>query len=153
MKEYLISVIIVSALISLSLAVSYKEDSGNGALKSALAVLMLYVTVIPLFTALREFDISNIKFDAEKYDFNNQNAVTEISEEGFIRGVRLFISDEFSLDYDEISVEVTEFDPLQLKAKKIIITLRGKAAHADYRAIREKLKKNGFENSEVKIES
>ncbi len=153
MTGYFISLISVSALISLAIALSYKPEGDGGALRGAFAVILLYVTLIPLFSAFSDFDIEKIKFEQEKYNFEDKNYIDETAEDAFARGIRIYISEEFSLEDEDINVELFAFDAQKMKAEKIVVTLSGPAAHADFRAIREKLRRGGFENCEVKIEN
>ncbi len=152
MTEYFTALISVSALISIAAALSYKDMGESRALRAAFAVILLYVTVMPLLGALSNFDADDFKFGTEDYDFGGENAAGELTREAFERGVRLYICQEFSLDGDDVSVTVSGFDPIAVRAEKISVRLSGRAAFADFRAIKARLSKNGFDNCEVLIE-
>ena len=153
MREYLISVVTVSALISVALTVLYKNERELGvAAKGAFAVILLYVTVLPLLGAFSDFDVSKIKFSSGDFDFSSESALTSSSSAAFEEGVKLFLCEEFSLDTDEIDVSCVGFSQENMKAEKIVVTLKGKSKYADIRAIKEKTEKNGLGECEVKIE-
>ncbi len=153
MKEYLVTLIVVGSLISLALCLMYKEDKeGLGAVKTAFSILLLYVTVVPLIGMIRNFDAEKPELQIESIDFDTDSALEEVSENAYIGGVRSFVSEEFSLNIDDISVTAEGFDVMNMRAERLTVILSGDAALADYRAIRERLLKNGFEGCEVKIE-
>ncbi len=151
MNEYLISLISVSALISLSSAVLYREEKEGRAVKCAFAVLLLYILIMPLLGALKSFDPEVLKFDTGAHYPAEESGIEASAEEGFVQGIRLFLADEFSLEQNDIEVKVTGFDFSTVKAEKITIILKGSAAYADFRAVREKIEKNGFGSCEVEI--
>ena len=153
MREYLISVVTVSALISAALTVLYKnERESSGAAKGAFAVMLLYVTVLPLIGAISELDVSKIKFSSGDFDFSSESALASSSSAAFEDGVKLFLCEEFSLDKNEVDVSCEGFSQENMQAEKIVVTLRGKSKYADVWAIKEKTEKNGLGRCEVKIE-
>ncbi len=153
MREYAVTLVVTSALVSLALAITYREEErSSGAVRSALAVLLLYVTLCPLFGAVRNFDIEDDIFEVEEYDFEDRFSLSGVTEEAFCKGIRLFLADKMSLSAEEITVSAEGFDATAMRARKIKVTLFGKAALADYRAVRETVEKNGFGECEVKSE-
>lgn len=154
MNTYAASVIVTAALTSLALALSYKEGSeSNTAVRAAMTVMLLYVTVIPLFGVIKNFDADELFSLPTASESEYTSAIGEVAEDAFCSGIVLFVADEFSLEKDDISVMVTGFNKDEMTAEKISVTLRGRAAaSADFRAVREKIEKNGLGKCEVKIE-
>lgn len=153
MKEYAVSLIAVAALISLSLAAFYKDGKWGATVRCAFAVLLLYATVCPLLSGeAGGFDIRDLKFDAGEYDFSDVSAVDGTSEVAFCNGIRLFLVQEFSLNADDVAVSAEGFDKAEMRAEKVTVRLSGGAVYCDFRAIREKIEKNGMGSCEVKIE-
>ena len=151
MREYMSALVLVSAVISVALAVTYKE-SEKGGVKCALAVILLYVTIVPIINAARDFDVGELEFCAEDFDFDDNFELSDFTAEAFAHGVRLYVADQFGLDKEEVQVLASGFDEQTSRAEKITVTLGGKAALADARAIREMVEKNGLGACEVKIE-
>lgn len=153
MKEYAVTLAVTSALVSLALALTYRdEEKSGGAVRSALMLILLYATLCPLLGAVRNFDIDSDILKEEKYNFEDRFSLSDATEEAFCRGIRLFLADKMSINYDEITVKAKDFDASLMRARKIEVTLVGKAALADYRALREAVEKNGFGECEVKSE-
>ena len=147
MSEYLVSLTVMGALVSLSLALSYKDDA---ALKGALMILLLYIFTVPLINAVKDFDINSPVLDLE-YAEEYEGQLESVTRAAYENGIRMYIADKFSLDAADISVKAEGYDVSAVKAERISVVLSGEARMADYRAIEEGLKKNGFDNCEVKI--
>ena len=72
-------------------------------------------------------------------------------KKSFENGIARLAADELSCDVGLIRVNASGFNLESVRAEKITVYLYGKAALGDYRALKETLKKNGFENCEVVI--
>lgn len=148
MSVYFISVITVSAITSLAMAISYKND---GALRCALTVFLLYVSAVPLINAVRDFDPSEMKFGSvaqTEYEYR----IDEMTKEAFENGIRLLVSDTFELDAADVAVRTDGYDCTAMRAGKVTVTLSGTARFADRGAIKRCVEKNGLGTCEVKIE-
>lgn len=148
MSVYFVSVITVSAISSLAMAISYKSD---GAVKCALTVFLLYVSAVPLINAVRDFDPSELDFGAitqTQYEYE----INEMTKEAFENGIRLLVSDTFDLDSADVVVRVDGYDYTTVSAGKVTVTLKGTARFADRGAIKRCVEKNGLGVCEVKIE-
>ena len=146
MSEYLVSLTVMGALISLSLALAYRDD---GALKVALTVLLLYVFTVPLIGAVRDLDLNIPTLDYGYSEYEGQ--LEDVSCAAYENGIRAYIADKYNLDLADISVKADGYDVATVTAKRVSVILSGGARLADYRAIEEGLKKNGFDSCEVKI--
>ena len=151
MSEYILTLITVSAVISVALALTYKESEKSG-LRCAFAVILLYVTLVPIINGARNFDVGELEIYADELDFEENFELSDFTGAAFARGVALFVAEEFELDAKEVRAEASGFDPEAARAEKITLTLVGRAALADTRAIRETVEKNGLGACEVKIE-
>ena len=147
MSEYLISLTVMGAVVSLSFALSYKEDA---ALKGALMILLLYSFAVPLIGAVRDFDIDAVRLESEP-SYEYESKLESVSKAAYENGIRVYIADKFDLDLADISVSAEGYALEAVKAERVNVILSGAARLADYRAIESGLKKNGFDNCEVKI--
>lgn len=148
MSAYLGSLIGVSIAVSVALALSYR---GGTAEKTAYAIILLYAAVMPVGDLIKNVDLGGLSFDAPSFS-QLQSGVSETAEEAFEKGIRAYLADEFSLNMDEVDVLAEDFSADQMRARRVTVTLTGKSVSADYRAIREKVEKNGFGECEVRIE-
>lgn len=153
MKEYAVSLIAVTALISFSLVAFYNDGKNERTVRCALAAILLYAVLLPLLNgAVPDLGKFELKFNTGAYDFSDADATQEMTEAAFQNGIRLFLADEFSLNAEDISVYTDGFDMAEMKAQRITVRLSGGAIYADRYAIREKIEKNGLGSCEVKIE-
>ena len=147
MSTYLASLIGVCLTVSLALAVSYKED---GALRLAFGIILLYAAAVPLVGAIDSIDLSDISFEASS-DIDTEDAMDQRCAEAFERGIVLFIAEEFGLNGEDICVRAHGFVATDMRAELIEVILCGEARLADFRAIRDKIEKNGFGECDVRV--
>ena len=123
-------------------------------MKSAMALIMLCVTISPATALIGELLNSDLyeQICSSEAITVDQTEFSENAERAYCRGIERFVSSEFSLSEDNVSVVVFGFDSINMKAQKIKVILSGSAAFTDYREVADRLYKNGFNNCEVEID-
>ena len=150
MKEYLISVVLITALVALaSHFLSGTDAAGYGRL--SLGIVLLWAVLSPLASLLSALpSLPNLPeppagdTDAPLYE--------QYAEEGFCEGIALAVEERFGISAEHISVRVEGFDITKMRAERVRILLRGKAAFADSRAIAAFVEGEGLGECEVEIE-
>ncbi len=150
MSGYLTGVIITAALISLALAAAYKETADK-AVRTALMIFLVYVTVMPLVGAAKDFDLGDFKTEISETE--DESGMKRESERAFANGIALFLAEEFSLNTKDIRVTLSGFDYRTMRAEGITVNLSGEAVFSDFKAIKERIEKNGLGECDVKIEN
>lgn len=150
MNGYLSSVFIVSMISGLFGYLSF------GKLRSAervvMGVILLYVIIAPLSDLVSDFDPNDIFSSINSSDVQYDEELSMVAEEAFAEGIKLALAEEFSISRDDIRVKVFGFDLEGMSGEKIKVSLSGKAALADYRAIESFLNKQNIGECEVEIE-
>ncbi len=150
MKAYLISVVLITAMVALaSHLLSGTEGARYGRL--SLGIVLLWAVLSPLVSLLSEPpelpplpDLPMEDTDAPLYSV--------YAEEGFCEGIAAAVSERFSVPAEGVSVRTEGFDAMKMKAERIRILLRGKAAFADAAAIAAYVEGEGLGKCEVEIE-
>ena len=150
MKAYLLSVFAICLVASLLGFLSHGRFRSIE--KITIGVIMLYVILSPLPSAIRSFDPNDFFSFELPGDVEYEGDAYAVAEEAFGRGVALAVAEEFSLDVSDIRVKTDGFDFEKMYAERIKVTLSGKAAGADHRAIESFLNKQEFGRCEVEIE-
>lgn len=153
MKEYLVSIVVVSFVASFASYIAYPSSMEKSA-KCAIMAVVIFVTLSPVVSLVGSIaDFKAEDFNTEDFlpgeDFEGE--YIKVAEEAFSIGIKRLISDKFGIAESEAAVVVMGFDFENMKAKKINIILSGKAAFADYRSIEECVEKNGLGECEVNI--
>ncbi len=150
MKEYLISVVLITALVALvSHFLSGTDAAGYG--KLALGIVLLWAVLSPLVSFLSALpalpslpELPEKDTDAPLYEV--------YAEEGFCMGITRAVAEKFSLSEALISVRTEGFRVSDMQAEKICVLLRGKAVFADRAAIAAFVEGEGLGECEVEIE-
>ena len=151
MKAYLISVVLICALVSLA---SHFLGSTEGARygRLGLSVVLLWAMVSPLSGLLRalpqipDFALPPMEEGEEPPLYAAR------AEEAFCEGIRAAVSEKFSLPEEKISVRTEGFDVKKMRAERICILLKGSAVLADGYAIAAFVEAEGLGDCEVEIE-
>ncbi len=153
MREYLVFVVAVSVLSALGGLVLYIDQNERIA-RAAMGVVLLCAVSIPpvkAVLAIKDADIGAI-FE-QLPDPGVDSALGEVAGESFADGVQRLVYEEFSLSADEVKAHVFGLDTSTMRADRIVIVLRGRAALSDLRGIETLVEESGLGNCEVKIEA
>ena len=159
MREYLVSVTVVSALLGLINYLSYPGASEK-ATRFAVSVLLIYTTVLPILTFVSSMSatdampdlIDRIKEEAEKKPSGEREEYLEVSEEAIKKGISKVLFTEYGIAEENVQIYLEEFDFESMRSKKIKLTLSGGGALSDYRRIEEYINSFGIGKCEVNIE-
>lgn len=151
MAEYIISVVVASAILGLGAYASYPHFSDKAS-RLAASVLLLYVAVNPLGKILSDigggdFNISAIVDSTPKVEESGE--YIEVAEAAFKEGISKLLFTKYEIDYEDAEVKTVGFDFDGMRCEKIKITLYGKALLADFRAIEEYITESGLGECEV----
>lgn len=143
MGEYLLSIItlaIVFDILELFSAERYK-----GLTRAAMSLILVMAILSPLPSLIDRI--------GGELDFTEtEGSGEDIRLSAFGEGIREYISSEFDLDAEEVLVEIVGFDSEEMRCEKILITLSGRAALADYKRVERLIDGLGLGDAEVKIE-
>ena len=144
LSSFVISVAAIAAVSFLSY-----RGACEKAVRAALSVLLLAAILLPVYGKIRDFA-------GESFDFRTPQVTDgtylEVGEASFCRGVLLEISSRFSLREDDLIVRAEDFCFEKMRAGKITVTLKNRAAFADATAIRSFVESSGLGNCEVDLE-
>ena len=149
MEEYLISIFAVSAVTAILGLITYK--GGDGVIKFAFAVLVLYTALAPISKAVDGFDKLQGGFIIPMPELG-EGEYESVAREAFCNGVKEYICSELSLDTGDVAVSASGFDFEKMRAELIKVTLSGRAAFADRIKIEELVGAAGLGECEVQIE-
>jgi hypothetical protein len=144
MGQYLLSVITLAMLLDVLELLS--AERYKGLTRAAMSLILVMAILTPLPSLVKkmkgELDFSGIE----------ESGGEDIRLSAFAEGVRGYISSELDLDPNEVAVEIIGFDKEERRCEKILITLSGKAALADYKRVERLIDGLGLGEAEVKIE-
>lgn len=158
MREYLVSVIVMSSLLGLISYLSY-PGSSEKSMKFAVAVLLVYTAMTPIATFVSAFSeeevqdfVQNVRDEINENQYGDKGEYVRVSEEAIKSGISKLIFTEYGIAEENIEVHILGFDFEKMKAKKISVILSGKAALSDYRSIENFVSELGIGKCEVNIE-
>ena len=149
MREYIASLICAAAVLAILSVLSYKYDSDVGR-RAAFAVLIIWVTLIPLTKHINVGEIKFPSFDIDMSQYNEE--YKSIAENAFCDGVKAMICEKFSLDGEQLSVKVYGFDFEKMRAERIRVLLSGKASLASYKDIEKYVEESNLGECDTEIE-
>ena len=144
MGEYLLSITTLAIFFDLLELLSAERYKALTRAAVSLSLIMAIITPLPSL-------IGNIRGEL---DFSVGDAMEgeDIRLVSFEVGISRYIASEFDLSAEEVLVEAINFDPEEMRAEKILITLTGRAALANYKNIEKTVSRLELGVAEVKIE-
>ena len=136
--------------VAFSSFVSYDSEKMRAS-RCALGIILLAALVAPLTSLIGEFE--NLTYgDFPSYDSSAEEQFRDQSiGSAFVRGVELAVAERFSFSEDEVEVECFGFALEEARAEKIHVTLSGRAAFADIRAVRDYVENSRLGECEVTV--
>ena len=144
MKEYLFSVVISAVVLDAVCLIAnekYKKIT-----EVAISVILVLSIILPLPGLIEKIGES-IKLE-EAVDGEE----SEFYKLSFEDGIRQYISEKFSLSPANIEVEAVGFSVDEMRAERILITLKGTASLVYNKRIKKAVDELGLGEAEVKIE-
>ncbi len=150
MKEYLIAVVLISAMVSLASHFLAGTDAARYG-RLALSVVLLFAVLSPLTSLVHTLpELPSLSVPpAEEGDTPLYEARAEAA---FCEGIRAAVCEKFLLDASALSVRAEGFDITAMRAERIRILLSGNAILADSFAIAAFVQEQGLGECEVEIE-
>lgn len=144
MGRYIFTVIALAVIFDIAEMISADRYKGLTRAGMSLLLVMAIVTPLPgLISDMKgEMDFSDIG------DFGD----ADIRYAAFVSGLEEYISSEFDLPREDVTVEAIGFSEDDMRAEKILITLSGKAALANYKKVESSINQLELGEAEVKIE-
>lgn len=132
MSEYAVSLFAICLVGGALLMLSY----GQGRAESlAVGIITLSVILTPVADLVISYDpedfLDSLRGDVPEGELGTEGVIEDAFAEGIIRA----IAEKFSLDKSHLRVRLVDFDSNTMRAEKIVITLSGAAALADYKAV------------------
>ena len=115
-----------------------------------IGIVTLYIIISPLASGLSDFNLDGWLESLKGENIQVAPEYEGVIEESFADGVARAVAEKFSLDKENIRVSLSGFDFSNLRAEKIRISLSGRAALADYKAVEKYV--NGLELGECDVE-
>ena len=101
-------------------------------------VLVICAIMLPLVDIIRDFDVNDF-YDKLLEDIEYTDATDSSIELAFEEGIADYVSQEWGVDKEDVSVRADGFDMESLTAERIYVTLSRKGLLLDYKRIEEKL--------------
>lgn len=122
--------------------VSY--DGGKSVtMRGAISIVLLLSVSQPIMAFAKE--LSELRAPTfSGFDGEEVGEYEEVAKDAFSEGVCKLIAEEYSLSEKNISVKAEGFDVKSMTAEKIYVTLYGKAAFLDPRAVEKFINNYGF---------
>lgn len=127
------------------------HGSGRGE-RMVLGIVTLYIIISPLADGLSDFDLDRWLEELRGESVSVAPEYEGVLEESFADGVALAVAEKFSLERENIRVDLRNFDVESMSAERIRVTLSGVAALADYKAVEKYLNSLDLGECDVEIE-
>ena len=147
--EYLFSAFLICAAISVISYLSYSRTSDK-ALRGVMAILLLYVLILPISTLSSEI----FNLDISSYpsvDSIGENLTAEGAEEAFSDGIRSLVVERYNIAEKNVSVKLYGFDFYNMRAERVSVFLSGAGVLIDSRGLEEYLNSLGLGECEVEL--
>ena len=147
LKLYFTDVVYLSAFIALAVGASHPGMKKSTEFSAGL--LFICIILLPLVDIIKDIDV---RINTEDYLGNIEAEVTDDALElAFEEGIREYISGEYRVDRELITVMADGFDLECMRAEKIYVTLSGKAALVDYKRIEKEVEKEFTKSGECEV--
>ena len=144
MEKYLLSITVLA--VALDLIEFIAADRYKTLTRACVGIILVMAIITPL-PALIEKMQGDLDFSGVQH-----TQAEDIRLSAFEEGVAQYISGEFNLARENVSVETEGFNSSDMRAEKILITLTGSAIIANYKKIESAVNSLGVGRAEVKIE-
>lgn len=149
MSVYIGGVAIAALAVSLALHITHEQM--RSATRVALGLVLILAVAAPVADLVG--GLSDIDLKIPNLSEGEENsAYEEVAESAFADGICKAIEDEFGISSGFIEVGFDGFDFEKLEAERIYVTLTGRGALGDPRAVREYVENNFGGKCVVEIE-
>lgn len=151
MKEYLIGITAVAALVSFATLFLKGKETERPA-KIVFGLLLLCRMLLPLSGLLSD---AVEKLGGETtlpQETEDTPLYEETAERAFADGIVRSVSEKFSIPRENMTLRLENFDFRTMHAEKIFLTLRGRGALSDPRQVERYITEAGLGDCEVDLE-
>ena len=129
--------VLLAAVLSFSVLSELSPRKFKEPISLVLGLLFLFSLVAPLPAAIKSVGEAISTLPEISDDELSGGGYYDTALMALEEGVRAAVSERFSLDSENIRVEIYGFDVQSMSAQTVYLTLSGKAAFSDYRAIED----------------
>ncbi len=149
LNEYMIGIMKLSVFASLMVGISH--DRMKSVTKMTMGVLVISVVMLPIVDIIKGFDIEkSLGFLDNDAEIGDQGG--ELAESAFEEGISEYISSEYGIPRDRITVNVDGFSLEEMRAQRVYASLTLKdAANIDYRRLERLLALNFTNGGECEV--
>ena len=148
LKEYIQTVISVAIIVSVALSLSHPKL--RGAAGFGAGILIICIIMLPLVDIINNFSIED-GWDGFLDDYIYENMTDDAIELAFECGIEEYISEKYAIDRDLINVNADGFNLENMRCERVYVTLRGKAALADYKKIQTEIEQEFTVGGECEV--
>lgn len=148
MSDYFSYVIALSSLAALAAMISFSGGKDKWH-RLAVSAVLVSGAVAPILSVLGEISSVELPDVYEQVPDVESGALGEAGERAFSEGIRRLVSEKWGVEEEKIIVSLEGFDLLNMRCEKIKITLLGRLAHIDFRALCEYIESEGLGECEV----
>lgn len=149
MKEYILSLLCVGIICSVSVAVAHEGTKSS--VRMATGLILLLTMITPVLGIADFFSEGALRLpDIEQSQHTGGYA--EVAEQAFEEGICEAVCESFAVERGDVSADCRGFDFESMRAAEIYIELRGGAVLADYRAIADYAARNFTEDGRCYVD-
>ena len=147
MKEYIFGCILISLIAGIALRLCHLSLREPTKIAVGIATLLFVSSpFLYLLDGAFRIELPSLEFS----EVWGEGRFDEVGKEAYVRGVKLALAEKYGADTDSFAVTVDGFDTETLSAERLTVTLTGKAALLDYRAVCEYLE-NSLKIGECRV--
>ncbi len=149
MADYLWTVALASLFIGVLEYLCYPSKTKDAARLFA-SVVLIHSLLSPVLVFAAAFSDGIPSFEIEEpSDLPLGGTYEEVAEDAFIEGICKLLYTKYEIKAEDATVSVDGFRLDEMKARRIVIVLSGKAAFSDHRGIEQYL--NGLDLGECEV--
>ena len=135
MSTYIGGVAIAALAVSLALHLAHEEM--RGVTRIALGLLVILTVAAPVADLARELSEGDLSFGELPSVEEGDPAYADVARRAFEEGVGRAVADELGISADDVEVGCDGFDFSGIRAERIYVTLSGRGAFGDSRAVKD----------------
>ena len=136
LREYFKETLTLCVFISVALGVAHPRLKKTVSFSAG--ILIICSIMLPIVDILRSFDADKT-FDKFLADMDYDGATDSSIELAFESGIAEYIAEKYTVNTDDVLVNVDGFDMGSLRADRIYVTLSGGAILLDYKRIEKEI--------------
>ena len=127
MAETYVYILSVFAVIALAAFSSYGGEE-RGASRMALGIILISALAVPFVSFVKNVSFDGVKFE---YSEDSENLTESTARDAYLRGVKLAISEKFSISEEKLRVSCEGFAYESMTSKRIVVVLLSDAVFSD----------------------